>query len=189
MYAIVEIAGKQFKVKPGMVLNVPTLDIEPGKPVEVERVLAFSDGKDFKVGTPVLDDVQVDATVVEHGKDKKIVVFKKKRRKGYQRKRGHRQGFTTIQVADVKPGKAPKPKKAAEPKAAEAKKADAETKPATKTKAAAKPKSAAKKAAPRKTTAAKKPAAKKPAAKKPAAKKPAAEKTAKPAPKKDETGE
>lgn len=180
MYAIVEIAGKQFKVKPGMVLNVPTLDIEPGKPVEVERVLAFSDGKDFKVGTPVLDDVQVDATVVEHGKDRKIIVFKKKRRKGYQRKRGHRQGFTTIQVADVKPGQAPKPKKAAEPKKAEAEKAAAKPKPATKAKTAAKPKTEAKKAAPKKTTAAKKTAAKKPAAKKPAAKA---------APKKDETGE
>lgn len=150
MYAIVEIAGKQFKVKPGMVLNVPTLDIEPGKPVEVERVLAFSDDKNFMVGTPALDEVQVDATVVDHGKDKKIIVFKKKRRKGYQRKKGHRQGFTKILVAGFNQGKA-KPK--AEAVVAEPKKV------ATKTEvkvAKAKPKTAPKKAA-----AAKKPVAKK----------------------------
>ena len=180
MYAIIEIAGKQFKVKPNMVLNVPSLDIEPGKPVEVERVLAFSDGKDFKIGTPVLDDVQVEATVVEHGKDKKIIVFKKKRRKGYRRKRGHRQGFTTIKVEGLKREKAaPKPKQAATKVEAKAK---------------AKPKSTFKKAAPKKTTAPKKPATKKTTAAKPAAKKPAVKKTAVKAPakkasKKDETGE
>jgi len=149
MYAIVEIAGKQFKVKPGMVLNVPTLDIEPGNPVEVERVLAFSDDKNFMVGTPTLDDVQVDATVVNHGRDKKIIVFKKKRRKAYQRKKGHRQGFTKILVAGLNQGKKTTPKTAAvvaEPKKAEAAPEVAVAKPKT---------------APKKAAAAKKPAAKK----------------------------
>lgn len=148
MYAIVEIAGKQFKVKPGMVLNVPTLDIEPGNPVQVERVLAFSDDNNFRVGTPALEDVQVDATVVNHGKDKKIIVFKKKRRKAYQRKKGHRQGFTKILVAGLNQGKTT-PKKSAvvvEPKVAEAAVKVAKAKPKT---------------APKKAAAAKKPAAKK----------------------------
>ncbi|MBT7579826.1 MAG: 50S ribosomal protein L21, partial [Candidatus Marinimicrobia bacterium] len=88
MYAIIQIAGKQFKVKPGMVLNVPTLDVEPGKKVNVERVLAYSDGKSLEVGTPELTNVDIDGTVVAHGRAKKIIVFKKKRRKGYQKKQG-----------------------------------------------------------------------------------------------------
>ena len=164
MYAIIQIAGKQFKVKPGMVLNVPTLDIEPGKKVNVERVLAYSDGKSLEVGTPELTNVAIDGTVVSHGRAKKIIVFKKKRRKGYQKKQGHRQGYTQIKVEGIAPAK-PAAKKTAV-------KADAPVK-------AAKP-------AAKKTTAAKKPAAKKAtAAKKPAAKKAAAKPAAKKAPKAD----
>ncbi|MCF7809004.1 MAG: 50S ribosomal protein L21 [Candidatus Marinimicrobia bacterium] len=165
MYAIIQIAGKQFKVKPGMVLNIPTLNVEPGNKFDVERVLAYSDGKDLTVGTPELADITIKGTVVSHGRGKKIIVFKKKRRKGYQKKQGHRQGFTQIKVEGIT-----KSKPAA--KQTTAKKADAEAK-ATKKPAAAK-KPAAKTAA--KKPAAKKPAAKKPAAKKPAAKKPAAKK-------------
>ena len=153
MYAIIQIAGKQFKVKPGMVLNVPTLDAEPGKKVNVERVLAYSDGKSLEVGTPELTTVDVDGTVVAHGRAKKIIVFKKKNRKGYQKKQGHRQGFTQIKVEGIAPAKP-----AAKVKAATA---DSEVN--------AEPKSAEKKA----------PAAKKPAAKKAAAKKPAADKAEK----------
>ena len=156
MYAIIQIAGKQFKVKPGMVLNVPTLDLEPGKKVNVERVLAYSDGKSLELGTPELSNVEIDGTVVAHGRAKKIIVFKKKRRKGYQKKQGHRQGFTQIKVEGIAPAK-PAAKKAAPAKAkAEAK---AEAKPA------AKKATAAKKPAASKTAAAKKPAAKKVAAK------------------------
>jgi len=154
MYAIIQIAGKQFKVKPGMVLNVPTLDLEPGKKVNVERVLAYSDGKSLELGTPELSNVEIDGTVVAHGRAKKIIVFKKKRRKGYQKKQGHRQGFTQIKVEGIAPAK-PAAKKAA-PAKAEAK---AEAKPA------AKKATAAKKPAASKTAAAKKPAAKKVAAK------------------------
>ena len=165
MYAIIQIAGKQFKVKPGMVLNVPTLDIEPGNKVNVERVLAYSDGKSLEVGTPELTNVAIDGTVVSHGRAKKIIVFKKKRRKGYQKKQGHRQGYTQIKVEGIAPAK-PAAKKTAV-------KADAKV-------------SAATKPAAKKTTAAKKPAAKKAtAAKKPAAKKAAAKPAAKKAPKAD----
>ncbi|MBC8374462.1 MAG: 50S ribosomal protein L21 [FCB group bacterium] len=153
MYAIIQIAGKQFKVKPGMVLNVPTLDAEPGKKVNVERVLAYSDGTSLEVGTPVLTNVDIDGTVVAHGRAKKIIVFKKKRRKGYQKKQGHRQGFTQIKVEGIAPAKPAAKKTVA--------KADAEVKTA---------KPAAKKPAAKKAPAAKKPAVKKAAAK-PAAKK------------------
>ncbi len=156
MYAIIQIAGKQFKVKPGMVLNVPTLDAEPGKRVNVERVLAYSDGKSLEVGTPELTNVDIDGTVVAHGRAKKIIVFKKKRRKGYQKKQGHRQGYTQIKVEGIAPAK-PAPKK-------KAVKADADVKTEAK-KPAAKKATAAKKPAAKKTTAAKKPAAKKAAAK------------------------
>lgn len=169
MYAIIQIAGKQFKVKPGMVLNVPTLNVEPGKKFDVERVLAYSDGKDLTVGTPELADITIKGTVVSHGRAKKIIVFKKKRRKGYQKKQGHRQGYTQIKVEGITKSK-PAAKKTT------ATKADAEAKAA---KPAAAKKPAAKKPAAKKTAAkpaAKKPAAKKPAAKKPAAKKPAAKK-------------
>jgi len=145
MYAIIQIAGKQFKVKPGMVLNVPTLDVEPGKKVNVERVLAYSDGKSLEVGTPELTNVDVDGTVVAHGRAKKIIVFKKKRRKGYQKKQGHRQGFTQIKVEGFAPAK-PAAKKTAD-------------------KAPAEVKAEAKKPAAKKAPAAKKPAAKKAAAK------------------------
>jgi large subunit ribosomal protein L21 len=118
MYAIVEIAGKQFKVKPGMVLNVPTLNVEPGKGYNVERILAYSDDKALKIGTPEVKGVKVSAVVVEHGKDKKVIVFKKKRRQGYQKKQGHRQGFTTIKVDEfgAKAKKAPKKETAKEEK-------------------------------------------------------------------------
>ncbi|MCF7823701.1 MAG: 50S ribosomal protein L21 [Candidatus Marinimicrobia bacterium] len=160
MYAIIQIAGKQFKVKPGMVLNVPTLDLEPGKKVNVERVLAYSDGTSLEVGTPELTTVDIDGTVVAHGRAKKIIVFKKKRRKGYQKKQGHRQGFTQIKVEGIAPAKPAAPKKAAT--------AESEVKA-----------SAAKKPAAAKITAEKKPAAKKPAAKKPAAAKPVAKKAPK----------
>jgi len=162
MYAIIQIAGKQFKVKPGMVLNVPTLDLEPGKKVNVERVLAYSDGKNLEVGTPELTNVAIDGTVISHGRAKKIIVFKKKRRKGYQKKQGHRQGFTQIKVEGIAPSKPTAPKKAA--------KADAEVKKATAKKPAAAKATAAKKPVAKKATAAKRPAAKKAAAK-PAAKK------------------
>jgi len=173
MYAIIQIAGKQFKVKPGMVLNVPTLDAEPGKKVNVERVLAYSDGKSLEVGTPELTNVDIDGTVVAHGRAKKIIVFKKKRRKGYQKKQGHRQGFTQIKVEGIAPAKPTAAKKAV--------KADTEVKAA----AAKKPAAAAKPAA-KKATAAKKPVAKKTAAAaKPAAKKAAAKPAAKKAPKAD----
>ena len=102
MYAIVEIAGKQFRVSKNDKLKVPLLAVEAGKKVEFDQVLFFEDDKGQpQVGRPLVKDLKISATVVEHGRDKKIIVFKKKRRKGYQVKNGHRQGFSVIKIDDI----------------------------------------------------------------------------------------
>ena len=166
MYAIVEIAGLQYKVEKDQRLYVNRLNVEAGKKVKFDRVLLIEEKGDVKVGAPVIDGAVVEATVNSEVKGDKVLIFKKKRRKGYQKLNGHRQIFTSITINKIT-AKAPAKKAAA--KATEEKEA------------------APKKAAPKKA-AAKKPAAKKPAAKKPAAKKPAAKKAApkKAAPKKTE---
>jgi len=101
MYAIFRTAGKQFRAEPGKKLHIPTLEAEPGARLTFEEVLLGSDGKHVKAGTPVIAGARVTAEVVRHGKDRKIVVFKHKRRKNYARKQGHRQGFTEIKIDAV----------------------------------------------------------------------------------------
>ena len=101
MYAVFRTGGKQFRAEPGRLLRVPALEAEPGETVTFEEVLLASDGGDVSVGAPLVDGASVKAEVVAHGKDRKIVVFKRKRRKGYRRKQGHRQKFTEIRVEDV----------------------------------------------------------------------------------------
>ena len=157
MYAIVEIAGHQYKVEKDQQVFVNRLDAEEGKKVKFDRVLLVDKGGDVTVGAPAIDGMAVHAVVERHLKGDKVLVFKKKRRKGYQKLNGFRASLTEIKITDIK--------KAAAKKAAPKKDAEA---------------------APAKEAAAKKPAAKKPAAKKPAAKKPAAKKAAakKPAAKK-----
>ena len=164
MYAIVEIAGHQYKVEKDQQVFVNRLDAEEGKKVKFDRVLLVDKGGDVTVGAPAVDGMAVHAVVERHLKGDKVLVFKKKRRKGYQKLNGFRASLTEIKITDIKKAAAKKaaPKKDAE--AAPAKEAAAK-KPAAKKPAAKKP-------------AAKKPAAKKPAAKKPAAKKPAAKKAA-----------
>ena len=166
MYAIVEIAGHQYKVEKDQQVFVNRLDAEEGKKVKFDRVLLVDNGKDVQVGAPAVSGVEVTAQVERHLKGDKVLVFKKKRRKGYQKLNGFRASLTEVKITAIKASGA---KKAA-PKAAAADKPAAEKKAAAKKPAAKKP--AAKKPA------AKKPAAKTPAAKKPAAKKPAAKKTA-----------
>lgn len=102
MYAIVEIAGKQFRVRKDDRVKVPLLAVEAGNKVDFDRVFFFEDdeGKS-QFGQPLVKDLKISATVVEHGRDKKIIVFKKKRRKGYQVKNGHRQGFSVIKIDDI----------------------------------------------------------------------------------------
>ncbi|MEJ2636496.1 MAG: 50S ribosomal protein L21 [Calditrichia bacterium] len=101
MYAIVEIAGKQFRVEKDKIIKVPYLQGEVGDTVEFDHVLILDDGKDVKIGQPVLDNAKISAKVVEHGRDKKVLVFKKKRRKGFKKMHGHRQFFTKVQIENI----------------------------------------------------------------------------------------
>ena len=101
MYAIFRTAGKQFRAEPGRKLQIPTLEAEPGAKLTFDEVLLGSDGKHVKAGTPVLKGAKVTAEVLRHGKEKKIIVFKFKRRKNYARKQGHRQKFTEVRIKDI----------------------------------------------------------------------------------------
>ena len=150
MYAIVEIAGQQFKVAKDQKVFVHRLEGKEGSKVTFDKVLLLDDGK-VTIGAPVIENAEVSAKILGHLKGDKVIVFKKKRRKGYKVKNGHRQFLTEIQIDGISTKKAP------------AKKAEAKTETAAKKEAPAK-KPAAKKAAPK--TAAPKAAAKKPAAKK-----------------------
>ena len=102
MYAIVDIAGKQYKVSEGAKLKVASLDKNTGENVSFDKVLLTDNGKSVKVGTPTLKGVNINATILEHGRERKILIYKKKRRKGYQRKNGHRQGYTLIEITKIK---------------------------------------------------------------------------------------
>lgn len=104
MYAIFRTAGKQFRAEPGRTLRIPSLKAEPGSKLTFDQVLLGSNGSVVKAGTPLVAGAQVTAEVVRHGRDKKIVVFKFKRRKNYARKQGHRQGFTEVRIESVELG-------------------------------------------------------------------------------------
>ena len=175
MYAIVEIAGQQFKVEKDQQIFVHRLEEKEGAKVEFDNVLLIDNNGKVNVGAPAISGAKVTAKVLDHVKGDKLVVFKKKRRKGYRVKNGHRQTFTQIEIQSIVE-KGATAKKASATK--EKKEAKAETKAAAK-KAPAK-KAPAKKAAPKaKTANAAKPkaAAKKTTAKKTSAKKTAAKKT------------
>ncbi|MDP8211645.1 MAG: 50S ribosomal protein L21 [Candidatus Stygibacter australis] len=103
MYAIVEFKGSQYKVEKDQVLKVAFLgeDLEPGTELAIERVLMFKDSDDIQIGHPTIENAKVMCEVVSHGKEKKIIVFKKKRRKTYEKKQGHRQNFTMIKVKEI----------------------------------------------------------------------------------------
>lgn len=122
MYAVVEIKGMQFKVRPEQHIQVPKTDAEAGSKLSYDRVLFLNDGKKPVVGTPTVNGASVEATVIDHGKAKKVLVFKKKRRKRYQRTRGHRQQYTTIQIDKIVTASK---KKAAAQKKADSKEAEA----------------------------------------------------------------
>ena len=179
MYAIVDIAGQQFKVEKDQKLFVHRLEGEEGKNVSFDQVLLIDSGSKISVGDPVVKGATVSAKIITHMKADKVLVFKKKRRKGYQKLNGHRQYMTQIQIESISEkaaGKAKAEATKAEPKAASATADKAKKKPAT-----AKPKAAAaEKTAPKaaKTTAAKPAAEKKPASA-------TANKAKKAAPKKD----
>ena len=99
-FAIIRSGGKQFTVEKDAKVRVPSLEGKVGDAVELE-VLATSDGNETKVGAPLVDGAKVTATVVDHGRGEKIIVFKKKRRKQYKRTKGHRQGYTTLKIDSI----------------------------------------------------------------------------------------
>lgn len=101
MYAIVEIAGSQVKVSKDQKVMVPLLTSQVGSTVKFEKVLLKSDESKTSVGSPYLSGAYVEAKVVRHGKDDKVEVFKKKKRKGYKVLRGHRQPFTQVEIVKV----------------------------------------------------------------------------------------
>lgn len=174
MFAVIKTGGKQYKVAAGDVISVERLAGDVGKSLELDQVLMIGDDKGTTVGAPLVDGASVSATVLDQARGDKIIVFKKKRRKDYRRRQGHRQELTVLRITDIRSaGAAKKAKPAAVGEPAKAPEKKAEKKPAENKVAEKKP--AAKKAAAEKE--AKKPAVgkgSKPAAKKGAAKKGAA---------------
>ena len=153
MYAIVEIAGQQFKVAKDQKLFVHRLADKEGAKVSFDKVYLLDDGKKVTLGAPAITGASVEAKVISHLKGDKVIVFKKKRRKGYRVKNGHRQALTELVIENIQAsGAKAKKETAAKPAAAKAKPAEAKAKTAAKpaeakAKTAAKP--AAKKAAPK----------------------------------------
>ena len=141
MYALIEFAGKQFRVEEGSSIRVPHVEGKVGSKVTIENILYMDDGKNKTVGTPTVTGAKIDSEIISHGRDRKVVVFKFKRRKGYQKKNTHRQEYSILKVG----------------KLGKVKKTVASKKTTEKTD---------KEAAPKKSTPAKKAAAKKPTVKK-----------------------
>ena len=106
MYAIVNISGKQYKAEKGSKLCVPKQHLDEGEKLVLEDVLMVHDGKSSKFGNPNVAGAKVTATILDHGRERKILVYKKKRRKGYQRKNGHRQWYTNIKIQNIQMSKA-----------------------------------------------------------------------------------
>lgn len=156
MFAVLKTGGKQYKVAENDVIKVEKLPGASNDTIEFEEILMIGEGEKVQVGSPLVSKAKVCATILEQARADKIIVFKKKRRQNYRRKKGHRQDLTVLRITDILPeGGSPKkkaaaPKKATESKAAEkkpveVKKTAAEKK--TETKTASKPKTAAKKPA------------------------------------------
>jgi large subunit ribosomal protein L21 len=100
-YAVLETGGKQYRVTTGATLEIERLDAEAGKDVTLDTVLALSDGKELKIGMPYVKGAQVTLTIIGHKRGPKVINFKKKRRKGYDRRVGHRQELTVASVKSI----------------------------------------------------------------------------------------
>ncbi len=101
MYAIIETGGKQSKVQEGDFVFVEKLDVEAGSTVTIDKVLVVANGEDIKVGAPFVEGASVEATAVKNGKEKKIIVYKYKAKKGYHKKQGHRQPYTKLEIKKI----------------------------------------------------------------------------------------
>lgn len=100
-YAVIETGGKQYRVEQGTVLSIERLNLNEGETVQFDQVLAVSDGTELKIGNPVVEGAGVCGSVVENYRGDKLVSFKKKRRKGYRRKIGHRQDLTKVKIDSI----------------------------------------------------------------------------------------
>ena len=140
MFAVIKTGGKQYRVKEGDILSVESLEVEPGQTVNFDQILLLEDGDKIQVGTPFLEKAVVTAEVVENYKGEKVIVFKKKRRKGYRRKKGHRQLLTKVKIAGIYPdGQAAPKEKQIATSALDKPKPQEKAKPGTKEKPKAKP--------------------------------------------------
>jgi large subunit ribosomal protein L21 len=177
MYAIVEIAGQQFKVELGKKIFVHRLEVEKEKEIEFDQVLLIEDEGVVTVGEPTIKGAKIEGKILDHMRGDKVIVFKKKRKKGYRIKNGHRQNFTQVEIISIN-GKS-LPKKAA-PKKKEAEVVDVNVaeEPVKEKKSTVKKPAAIKEESPVKKSAEKKSAEKKSAEKKSAEKKPPVKKTA-----------
>jgi large subunit ribosomal protein L21 len=101
MYAIIKTGGKQYRIEEGNEIKVEKLAGEPGSEVVLDQVLAVGSGSEIKYGQPFVDGAKVSCEIRDHGRARKVVVFKKKRRKDYRKKQGHRQEFTTIKIKAI----------------------------------------------------------------------------------------
>jgi len=101
MYAVIKSGGKQYRVAPGDKLKVESLAAGVGEQVTISQVLAVCDGEQVRVGSPLLDDAAVQATVLAHGRGEKVEIFKMKRRKHYMKRAGHRQNFTELRIDTI----------------------------------------------------------------------------------------
>lgn len=102
MFAIIKTGGKQYKVAKNDVIIVEKLEAEPGKTVTLKDVLVVGEGGDLKIGQPLLKGASVTAEIVDQHKSDKVIIFKKKRRHNYRRKKGHRQNVTTLKILEIK---------------------------------------------------------------------------------------
>ena len=101
MYAVVKTGGKQYKVRPGQLVRVEKLEGAVGDTVALSDVLLVGGGEAIQIGRPQVEGASVQAQIIEQGRAKKIIVFKKKRRKGYHKKQGHRQYYTQIRIGEI----------------------------------------------------------------------------------------
>lgn len=98
MYALVNISGKQIRIEEGVNTKIPLQKNKVGSKITLDNILLFDDGKNKKIGNPYIKSLSFDAKIISHNEDKKILVYKKKRRKGYEKKLGHKQKFSVIKV-------------------------------------------------------------------------------------------
>jgi large subunit ribosomal protein L21 len=101
MYAVIQTGGKQYRAVPGEEVKIEKIEGNVGESVTFEKVLLTSDGDEVNIGSPFLENIKVMGRITRHDRDKKVIVFKYKKRKGYRKKQGHRQSYTLVRIEDI----------------------------------------------------------------------------------------